>query len=344
MSNSTFNRRDFLKALGIGTGTVGAAALLGSPVFAGGWPAQQIDAQGGEATLTPWQDMDIHHEQVVTDFLAQIGADTRFWDRNLEFTMDGDVKVFELTCKNVQWESDVPGTFRPAFAYNDTIPGPTIRVTQGDRVRIIVHNEMDQSTSVHWHGLDVPTDQDGVTYVSQAPILPGETYTYEFPVTNYGSHMYHSHHNSMEQVVGGLLGAFIVDPADPAEEPASDKEYIYILNDSLLGFTVNGKGFPYTQPLTGKVGERIRIRFYNEGLMIHPMHLHGMPMEVFAKDGYVLPAPYKCDTLNIAPGERYDVIVTVRAAGLWALHCHILSHVEGRNGMFGMVTVLIAEE
>lgn len=337
-----FNRRDFLKALGVGTGTVGAAALFGNPVLAGGWPNQQLPEQ--DATLQPWEEMDLHHQEGVQAFLDQIGADTRFWDRPLEFTMDGDVKVFELTCNNVQWESDVPGTLRPAFAYNNTIPGPTIRVTQGDRVRVIVHNEMDQSTSVHWHGLDIPNDQDGVTFVNQDPIRPGETFTYEFPVENYGSHMYHSHHNSMEQVVGGLLGAFIVDPADPAEEPVADKEYIYILNDSILGFTVNGKGFPYTQPLTAKVGEKVRIRFYNEGLMIHPMHLHGMPMEVFAKDGYILPAAYKCDTLNIAPGERYDVMVTARAAGIWALHCHILSHVEGRNGMFGMVTVFIVEE
>jgi manganese oxidase len=349
--SSKYNRRDFLKALGLGTGTMGAAALFGSgSVLAGGWPTgtirQENPEQTGEPTLQPWEDMDVHHQEGIQAFLDQIGADTRFWDRPLEFTMDGDVKVFELTCNNVQWESDVPGTFRPAFAYNNTIPGPTIRATQGERVRIIVHNEMDQSTSVHWHGLDIPNEQDGVTFVNQNPIRPGETFTYEFTLENYGSHMYHSHHNSMEQVVGGLLGAFIIDPSaeHAAEEPASDKEYVYILNDSILGFTVNGKGFPYTQPLTAKVGERVRIRFYNEGLMIHPMHLHGMPMEVFAKDGYVLPAPYKCDTLNIAPGERYDVIVNVRAAGLWALHCHILSHVEGRNGMFGMVTVFVVEE
>jgi manganese oxidase len=344
--SKNFNRRDFLKALGVGTGTVGAAALFGNRSFAeGGWPNQDLPQQ--DATLEPWQDMDVHHQEGVTTYLAQIGADTRFWDRPLEYTMDGDVKVFNLTCNNINWESDVPGTLRPAFAYNNTIPGPTIRITQGDRIRVVVHNEMDQSTSVHWHGLDIVNNQDGVTFVNQDPIRPGETFTYEFTVENFGSHMYHSHHNSMEQVVGGLLGAFIVDPKVDAEhpnpEPEYDKDYIYILNDSLLGFTVNGKGFPYTQPLTGKVGERIRIRFMNEGLMIHPMHMHGMPMEVFAKDGYILPAPYKCDTLNIAPGERYDVIVKVRAEGLWALHCHILSHVEGRNGMFGMVTVLIAE-
>jgi hypothetical protein len=75
-----------------------------------------------------------------------------------------------------------------------------------------------------------------------------------------------------------------------------------------------------------------------------PMHLHGMPMRVFAKDGYNLPASYLCDTINIAPGERYDVLVEARAPGLWAFHCHILSHAESQHGMFGMVTVLAVEE
>jgi FtsP/CotA-like multicopper oxidase with cupredoxin domain len=180
--------------------------------------------------------------------------------------------------------------------------------------------------------------------VTQAPITPGETYTYEFTAPNPGSHMYHSHHNSLEQVVGGLLGAFIIDPLDTRLEPEVDNEYVYILNDSVLGFTVNGRSFPYTQPLTATVGERIRIRFYNEGLMIHPMHLHGMPMRVIAKDGYYFPAPYLCDTLNIAPGERYDVVVQARAAGIWAFHCHILSHVESRTGLFGMTTPFVVTE
>jgi FtsP/CotA-like multicopper oxidase with cupredoxin domain len=156
--------------------------------------------------------------------------------------------------------------------------------------------------------------------------------------------MYHSHHNSLEQVVGGLLGAFIIEPLNKRLEPRVDHDYTMILSDSILGFIINGKSFPYTQPLTAKVGERIRIRYMNEGLMIHPMHLHGQPQLVIAKDGYDLPAPYFADTLNIAPGERYDVIVEARAVGVWAFHCHILSHVENRDGLFGMVTPLIISE
>jgi FtsP/CotA-like multicopper oxidase with cupredoxin domain len=336
MSNQS--RRDFLKNMGI-TGAVGASAM------GAGWPV--VANTPAPFFKPPAQDdhthMDESHADGVQMFLDNIGSDPRFWTNDLEYTMDGDVKVFELTCEQIQWQVD-GGEPRNAFAYNGTVPGPTIRVTEGDRVRIHVNNQMDQSTAVHWHGLDVPFDQDGVPFLTQDPITPGTTFTYEFTVTNYGSHMYHSHHNSMEQVVGGLLGAFVVEPASKRDEPYYDSEYIFVLNDSILGFTINGKSFPFTQPMTAKLGEKIRIRFYNEGLMIHPMHLHGMPMRVFAKDGYNLPAPYLCDTLNIAPGERYDVIVEARALGLWAFHCHVLSHVEGRNGMFGMVTVLAISE
>ena len=78
--------------------------------------------------------------------------------------------------------------------------------------------------------------------------------------------------------------------------------------------------------------------------MIHPMHLHGQPQRVFAKDGYNLPAPYLVDTLLVAPGERYDVLVEARAAGIWAFHCHILSHVDAPTGMFGMVTPFVVQE
>lgn len=342
---SKVNRREFLKALGIGTGTVGAAALFGNSLTqASGWPSGVIQQDSsGEGEIEPWQQIDIDHEEKVNMFLENIGSEPNFWDRELDFVMDGDTKVFELTATKLMWESEA-GSPRPAYAYNGMIPGPTIRATEGERVRILLHNEMDESTAIHWHGVDVPNDQDGVPFVTQPVVLPGETYTYEFVIPNYGSHMYHSHHNSLAQVVGGLLGAFIIDPADTRDEPEYDKDYVYILNDTFLGFTVNGRSFPYTQPLTATVGERVRIRFMNEGLMIHPMHLHGMPMRVFAKDGYNLPAPYLCDTINVAPGERFDVIVEARAAGVWAFHCHILTHVENAQGLFGMVTPFVIAE
>ena len=344
MSKINQTRRQFLKALSVGTGAFGASTLLSSSIVSAsdGFDYAPPFQEGGD--LEPWEVIDRDHQQKVLTFLDNIGKDDIFWNRSIEHTLDGDVKVFELTAENVMWETE-SGNPRPGYAFNGMIPGPTIRVTEGDRCRFIINNQMDQSTAIHWHGMNVPNDQDGVPYVTMPePIKPGETYVYEFTAPNPGSHMYHSHHNALEQVVGGLLGAFIIDPLDTSAEPIVDQEYVYILNDSMLGFTVNGRSFPYTQPLVAKVGEVLRIRFYNEGLMIHPMHLHGMPMQVIAKDGYDLPAPYLCDTINIAPGERYDVLVRARAAGIWAFHCHILSHVESRAGLFGMTTPFVISE
>lgn len=329
-------RREFLKRLGVGAGALGAAPLINSNMFSPPEaPEQQEDLD--------WEQIDLDHKEKVDTFLAYIGADERFWNNHMEYTMDGDVKVFDITVSEIMWATE-EGNEKSAFAYNGVVPGPEIRVTQGDRCRFVVKNELNQSTSIHWHGLDVPNDQDGVTYVNQEPIKPGETYTYEFEVTNAGSHMYHSHHNALEQVVRGLLGAFVVEPKNKRNEPTVDQDLVFILNDSFLGFTINGRSFPYVQPIIAKLGSVIRIRFMNEGLMIHPMHLHGMPMKIIAKDGYDLPAPYWCDVINIAPGERYDAIVEARALGPWAFHCHILNHVEGRQGLFGMTTAFVVVE
>lgn len=284
-------------------------------------------------------DMDAAHEAGVKGFPAKTQG---LGGQPLAYTLDGNTKVFNLTCGKVRWEVR-PEEFKDAFAYNGTLPGPEIRVTEGDRVRFVVKNELPESTSVHWHGLNVPNSQDGVPFITQPPIKPGETFTYEFVADPSGSHMYHSHHNAMEQVGKGLLGAFIVEPKDKTKYPPFDREYTMVLNDTLLGFTLNGKSFPATQPLTAKLGERVLVRFMNEGLMNHPMHLHGMPMTVVARDGYPTPQPFQCDTLDVAPGERWDVIIAVNNPGVWAFHCHTLSHAEAPSGMFGLVTVLIVE-
>jgi manganese oxidase len=284
--------------------------------------------------------MDAMHEKGVKAFPAKT---TVHGNRLLEPKLVNGVKVYELTAKEMQWETE-PGKFVSAMAYNGQVPGPQIRVREGDRVRVVLKNELKESTAIHFHGLEVPVDQDGVPFITQPPVKPGASYTYEFTVPNAGSHMYHSHHNAAMQVGLGLLGAFIVEPKDKSKEPKVDQDLVFILNDGAHGYTFNGKSFPATQPIVAKLGQKIRIRYMNEGMMIHPMHLHGMHQTVIAKDGWDQPAPWKCDTLNIAPGERWDVIVNCNNPGTWAFHCHILPHAESQHGMFGMVTALVVEK
>ena len=332
---SPISRRDFLKLAGITGGAVGLAAC--APAVAAPTPTMEGMGQTGGTTA---EEMDAMHEAGVKTFLDNIGKDKAFWGTKLRPQTEDGFQVFEVKCQHVQWETK-PGESVDAMAYNGIVPGPEIRVQEGDNVRVIVTNELNESTSIHFHGVLLPNNMDGVPFITQPPIKPGETFTYEFTAKNPGTHIYHSHHNAAEQVTKGLFGAFIIEPIDVETQPEYDAEYTVTLNDTAIGLTINGKSFPYTQPILAKVGDRIRIRYLNEGLLIHPMHLHGLEQEVWAKDGWNLPQPYKCDTLNIAPGERYDVIVNCHTAGAWAFHCHILAHAESSHGMFGMVTAVV---
>ena len=255
--------------------------------------------------------------------------------------LTGGIKVFKLTVDEINQSIDELKPPVAALGYNGQWPGPTIRVTQGDKIRVVVTNNLRETTGVHFHGvLFDDFFQDGVPFVTQKPIIPGETFTYEFTAGNAGSLMYHSHHNASDQVGRGLLGAFIVEPkVDPVNV---DRDFIWISNDSIGGFTINGHGFPAVLPVLAAKGETIRIRFMNEGMMMHPWHLHGNIMKVIERDGRPLGiAAFECDTLGVNPGERYDVLVKVDRPGIWAFHCHILPHVEGMTGMFGMVSTLI---
>ena len=315
-----------------------AAATLATPSAT---PQPTVDhtlhaAASGAPSATP-ADHDALHQATIAAFPAKTQG---LGLQELPSTIVDGAREFAISCGETKWEV-TPGQFLKAIAYNDQVPGPVIRVTEGERVRVKVTNKLAESTSVHWHGQRVTNVMDGVPFLTQPPIKPGATYVYEFTAGPFGSHMYHSHHNATQQVGLGMLGPLIVMPKDKHVDPAYDKDELFILNDALGGFTINGKGFPATAPYTAKLGQRVRFRFMNEGQGIHPIHLHGLTFEVFARDGYPLPAPFRCDTLNVAPGERWDAIVVADAVGPWAFHCHILSHAEGQTGMFGMVTALI---
>jgi len=262
--------------------------------------------------------------------------------------VDG-VKVFDMTVEEIQHQIDARKDPVAALGFNGMWPGPRLNVVEGDKIRATFTNKMSESTGIHFHGQALPNAMDGVPHITQDPIQPGSSFTYEFVAKTTGSHMYHSHHNATDQVGRGLLGAFIVEPKDPNKRYdklyGATQDIVWISNDALGGFTINGRGFPATSPIVATLGEAIVIRFMNEGNMTHPWHLHGMPMHVVARDGYPLgAAAFTCDTLGVNPGERWDVVINCDAPGAWAFHCHILQHAEGPDGMFGMVTALVVKE
>jgi FtsP/CotA-like multicopper oxidase with cupredoxin domain len=252
-------------------------------------------------------------------------------------------KEFDLTASEFDWEIE-PGKTVKAWGYNEQVPGPTIRVAVGDKIRIVLTNKLPEYTVLHSHGFVVPNKQDGVPDITQDAIKPGDTFTYEWTVREPMVGMYHSHFDAQVQVPNGLLGAFYAgDMPLPAGVTAPTVSQPMVLNDAgAIGFSLNGKSFPATAPIVAKVGDWVRIDYMNEGLLIHPMHLHGMPQLVFAKDGYPQ-TPHLEDTVTVAPGERVSVLVHATEPGTWAWHCHILNHAERADGMFGMVTALVVQ-
>jgi FtsP/CotA-like multicopper oxidase with cupredoxin domain len=284
--------------------------------------------------------------------------------QSLAHTVEGDTWVFRLVAKPVKWEI-LPGVRVTAWTYNGTVPGPEIRVPYGQRVRVVIKNELPDPTTVHWHGIAVPNAMDGVPGVTQDPIAPGESFTYEFravPTANSsrgGTFMYHSHFDEDRQVGLGLSAPFVIDPPAPA---AIDLERTIFLGEWNLDpesgdtrppmqmegsfpnyFTISGKAFPATEPIKVERGKRVLLRVIGGMQFTHPMHLHGMSFKVVAKDGAPLAQPYEADVVDVAPGERYDLLFTADRPGKWVFHCHIGHHLtnngEGPGGLLTVVQV-----
>jgi manganese oxidase len=313
------------------------------------------DAHGGHEL--DWAALDLATAESLAAFPAETAGRGNQVLEPEEILADG-TKVFRLVAEIIDWEVE-PGKIVEGWAYNGQIPGPMFKLDAGDKVQVHVENKLPLGTDVHWHGVRVPFDQDGVAPLTQPLIASGDTYTYEFETTEPAIAMYHPHHHGMMKLPNGMFGVMIVGELgsdiplpsgtiggiEVPEDLDIVAEIPMVLNDAgTIGLSLNGKSFPATDPIVAKQGDWFVIHYYNEGLQVHPMHLHGPPQLVFAKDGFPLDAPQWEDTVNVAPGERYSVLVPARDPGVWALHCHILTHAERKEGLFGMVTALIVEE
>lgn len=268
------------------------------------------------------------------------------------------LREFTLTAAETDWEI-MPGTTVRAWVYNGQMPGPEIRVREGDRVRITLRNELPVGTTIHWHGVDVPPEMDGPVGLNQAAVEPGETFVYEFVATPAGSRMYHSHADPTVQIALGLNGSFIIEPREPTR--TYDREYTYMLNewdleltpgvatgdaprgpgDQMLRggelgtdlFLMNGRAHESIPPIELAEGERILIRLMNLGNMPHAIHSHGHSFTIVATDGNPVPEGMALvkDTVLIGPGERYDLEIEGDNPGVWMFHCHMENHAA--NGM-----------
>jgi FtsP/CotA-like multicopper oxidase with cupredoxin domain len=267
----------------------------------------------------------------------------------LPYKVVGGIKVFHLIAEEVDHEF-APGLRARCWGFNGQVHGPTIEAVEGDRVRIYVTNKLPENTSIHWHGVLVPSGMDGVGGLSQKNIGPGETYKYEFKLRQHGTFMYHSHSDEMTQIALGMMGMFIIHPRNPTG-PRADRDFALMASEWRIDvgtmrpnpiemtdfnvFTFNARTFPGTAPLVAKYGDRVRIRFGNLSPMEHhPIHIHGFHWKITETDGGQIPesAQWPETTVLVAVGQTRTVEFIADNPGDWAMHCHMTHHAMNQMG------------
>lgn len=266
----------------------------------------------------------------------------------LAWEMDDGVKVFRLTAESVKREF-APGMIVNCWGYNGQTPGPTIEAVEGDRVRILVTNNLPEPTTIHWHGILLPSGMDGVSGLNQKPIAVGKTFKYEFTLRQSGTFMYHPHYDEMTQIGLGMMGFFIIHPKNPTDEEKVDRDFAIMLHEWAIPvgaatpnpivmldfnyFTFNSTVWPGTHPLVVKKGQKVRIRLGNLSMNSHPIHLHGYEFTVTAQGAKRMKtsAQYDAVTVNIPVGDTRQIEFIAEAPGDWAFHCHKTHHTM--NGM-----------
>ncbi len=272
---------------------------------------------------------------------------------DLPFTVDNGVKVLHLVAEPVK-QTVIPGRTFDLWGFNGSAPGPTIQANEGDRVRFIFENHLPEPTAIHWHGLELPIEMDGVPGIGQKPVAPGGRFVYEFTLHQNGTFFYHSHMAMQEMV--GMLGGFIIHPKIPYS-PRVDKDYLILLQEYAVlpnstmpnsmnmefnWLTFNGKSGPAATPLIIRLGDRVRIRLINLGMDHHPIHLHGYTFQVTGHEGARQPEAIwaRGDTVLVGVAQARDIEFVADRVGDWMFHCHLphhmMNHMSSNVGSMAM--------
>ncbi len=329
------NRRSFLQGtLGLGAGLFTSRASA-DPVLHSSNPTTQVAARGGYQGNSSGSLSKVDNHNGPVSNTPVVTTDVG----DLPFEMEGDVKVFRLTA-HVFKRQIAPDKTIDVWGYNGSAPGPTIQVTQGEKIRVILKNELPEATSMHWHGFEDQIGYDGMPGISQEPIRPGDSFTYSFTIKQEGTYFYHSHMAMQE--LAGMLGAVIMHPKVPYR-PHCDKDFVLHLqeyavlpnsttpNTMKMEFNwllLNGKAGPANTPLIVRQGDRVRIRFVNLGMDHHPMHVHGHTFYVTGTEGGRIPetAWWPGNTVLVGVAQARNIEFVADNPGDWMLHCHLPHH------------------
>lgn len=363
MSESN-NRRDFLKKGSLATaGLLATAGTANTLAFTKDRPAEDVPRPAtnekkshpphvkaeydGFSRFKPSRgndpDSDFYLGKLVPGFRKVEEGPAPFVAPDLEklpYKMKDGVKEFHLVPQPVRREF-LPGYWMNVWGFNGSMPGPTIEINQGDRIRIIVTNELPEETTVHWHGFEMPVQYDGASTMTQNPIKPGKSFVYEFDVHEEGTFFYHTHVAMQEAF--GMVGWMIVHPRKVFDPPV-DRDFGLIFQNFFIGpnqtvadsmkmdwnwHTINGRSGPYTTPVVCKHGERVRIRLLDfSPMQHHPIHMHGHTFWVTGHEGARIPksawVPRNTELVAVAQASTFEFIAN--NPGDWMFHCHMVHH------------------
>jgi len=325
-------RRNFLR--GAGAAVLGAAAV--SRVQAASLPEAPV--QTSPATQPPLAPPNGRpYNPVVT---------LNGW--TLPWRMRDGWKEFHLVAEPVVREL-APGMKANLWGYNGQSPGPTIECVEGDKVRFFVTNKLPEHTTIHWHGILLPSGMDGVGGLTQKQIPVGKTYVYEFVMKKSGTFMYHPHADEMTQMAMGMMGFLVVHPKNPAFMRV-DRDFVFLINaydvdpgaatpkvNTMLDFNLwswNSRVFPGIDHLVVRKGDKVRVRMGNLTMTNHPIHMHGYDFKVSCTDGgWVRPeAAWPEVTIDVPVGAMRAFDFVADAPGDWAFHCHKSHHTMNAMG------------
>lgn len=335
MNNKGFSRREFLKG-GLGIAGLGAAVRL-----AASWRTRPAQAQSQPA------DHSMHNGLIMPGVVGEVDHAANGFDPSDILTDFDGGRVSTLENGQLLREYDffagvktieiMPGLTYEAWTYNGRVPGPTIRATEGDRIRINFINGTDHQHTIHFHGIH-PSNMDGVF----EPVPPGGTFVYEFDAEPFGLHLYHCHIAPLASHISrGLYGAFIIDPPQ-GREPA--KEFIMVMagfDPDFDGenniYTVNTIPFHYDKhPIKIKVGELVRLYVVNllEFDQTNSFHLHANFFHYYPTGTSLTPNEYT-DVIAFMQGQRGIMEFRYKYPGKYMFHAHKTEFAElGWTGIF----------
>jgi manganese oxidase len=335
-----FSRRAWLQALGV-TSVIGAAASrLGGQTPKSHAGAHENNAMGLVGRVS--SDQLSPSRYLRTWNFSDVDAAQRSKYYNETKRPDGSL-LREYHIYAVDREIEIaPGLYFPAWTYNGQVPGPTIRATEGDRVRITFQNAGTHPHTMHFHGWHPPA-MDGALHGQE--VQPGKTFVYEFDADPFGLHLYHCHTVPLKRHIHkGLYGAFIIDPR--GGRPPAD-EFVMVMNAFDTNFDAENEVYAVntianaymTEPIEVTVGRLVRVYLINvtEFDLINSFHLHGMFFDVF-RTGTSLTPNERTDTLMLCQGERAILETTFRYPGDFMFHAHQSEFAElGWMGLFRAV-------